>query len=76
LTRKIFAYKRVEITEGKRRLHNEEIPNRFSSQNNISVIRKEEGGGHVARKGKIRNANRILIEKPESKKPLATPMCR
>jgi hypothetical protein len=32
--------------------------------------------GHVARLGEARNAYRILVGKPEGKRPLGKPMCR
>jgi hypothetical protein len=32
--------------------------------------------GHVARMGDKRNAYRILVEKPEGKRPLGKPRCR
>jgi hypothetical protein len=33
-------------------------------------------GGHVARMGKKRNAYRLLVGKPEGKRPLGRPRCR
>jgi hypothetical protein len=32
--------------------------------------------GHVARMGEKRNAYRILVRKPEGKRPLGRPRCR
>jgi hypothetical protein len=33
-------------------------------------------GGHVARKGEMRNACRLLVGKPEGKRPLGRPRLR
>jgi hypothetical protein len=38
--------------------------------------RRMKWAGHVARTGEKRNAYRILVEKPESKKPLGNPRRR
>jgi len=32
--------------------------------------------GHVARMGEIRSADKVLVGKPEGKRPLGRPMCR
>jgi hypothetical protein len=37
------------------------------------MSRRMRCGGHVAQMGKKRNAYRILVGKPEEKKPLGTP---
>jgi hypothetical protein len=46
-----------------------------SSPNIIRMImsRKMRWEGHVARMGEIRNAYRILVGKPEGKRPLGRP---
>jgi hypothetical protein len=38
--------------------------------------RLEVGAGHVARMREKRNAYRILVGKPEGKRPLGKPRCR
>jgi hypothetical protein len=38
--------------------------------------RRMRWAGHVARMGAKRNAYRILMGKPEGKRPLGTPRCR
>jgi hypothetical protein len=38
--------------------------------------RRMRWAGHVARMGETRNANRILVGKPEGKKPLGSPRRR
>jgi hypothetical protein len=50
----------------------------YSSPNIIKMIksRKMRWVGHVARMGAMRNAYRILVEKPEGKRPLGRPRRR
>jgi hypothetical protein len=71
LTR-IFGPKRDEVAGGWRKLDNEELPN------SIRMIksRKMRLVGHVVHMGKMRNACKILVEKPEKKTPLKIPRCR
>jgi hypothetical protein len=63
---------------GWRKLHNEELHNLYSSPNIIRMIklRRVRWAGHVARMGETRNAYRILVGKPEGKRPLRRPRCR
>jgi hypothetical protein len=70
--RRIFGPKRDEVKGDWRKLHNEELHNLYSSPNIIRMIksRKMRWAGHVARMGEKRNAYRILVEKPEGKRPL------
>jgi hypothetical protein len=55
-------------------MHNEELHNLYSSPNAIRVIkpRRMRWAGYVARMGEKRNACRILVGKPEEKRPLGT----
>jgi hypothetical protein len=71
LTR-IFGLKKDEVTRGWRKLHNEELHNLYSSPSLIRMIksRRMRWVGHVARMGEKRNAYRILVGKPEGKRPL------
>jgi hypothetical protein len=39
-------------------------------------LRKMRWAGHVTRMGDERNAYRILVGKPEGKRPLGRPRCR
>jgi hypothetical protein len=57
---------------GWRRLHNEELHNLYASTNIIRVIksRRMRWAGHVAHIGEIRNTYKILVGKPEGKRPL------
>jgi hypothetical protein len=55
-----------------RRLHNEELHNLYISPNIIRMTtsRRMRWMGHVARIGEMRNAYKILVGKPEGKRPL------
>jgi hypothetical protein len=61
-----------------RKLHNEELHNLHSSPNIIRIIkpRRMRWAGHVARIGETWNAYRILVGKPEEKRPLERPRRR
>jgi hypothetical protein len=76
--RRIFGPKRDDETGGWIKLHNEELHNLYSSPSIIRVIksRRMRWAGHVARMEEKRNAYRILVEKPEGKRPLRRPRCR
>jgi hypothetical protein len=67
--------KRDEVTGEWRKLHNEELLNLCPSPNIIRLIksRRMRWVGHVARIGEKRNAYRILVGKPEGKRPLRRP---
>jgi hypothetical protein len=53
-------------------VHNEELHNLYSSPSIIRMIKSRgvRWAGHVARNGETRNAYRILVGKPEGKRPL------
>jgi hypothetical protein len=76
--RKIFEPKRDEVTGGWRKLHNEELHNLYSSPNIIRIIksRRMRWAEHVSRTGAKRNTYRILVGKPEGKRPLGRPRRR
>jgi hypothetical protein len=76
--RRIFGPKREEVTGGLRILHNEELHNLNSSPSIIRMIEswRVRWAGHVARMGEKRNACRILVGKPEGKRPLGRPRRR
>jgi hypothetical protein len=61
-----------------RRLHNEELNDLYSSPNIIRVIRstRMRWAGHVARMGEGRGAYRILVGRPEGRRPLGRPRRR
>jgi hypothetical protein len=64
--RRIFIYRKEEITGGPRKMHDEELHNLYSSPNISTVMRLVE---HVARMGEMRNAFKILVGNPEGKRP-------
>jgi hypothetical protein len=76
--RKIFGPKRDEVTGEWRKLHNEELHDLYSSPSIIRIIklRRMRWAGHVAHMGEKRNANRLLVGKPEEKRPLGRPRRR
>jgi hypothetical protein len=76
--RRIFGPKRDEVTEGWRKLHNEELRDLYSSPSIIRIIKlgRMRWTGHVARMGEKRNAYRLLVGKPEGKRPLRRPRRR
>jgi hypothetical protein len=76
--RRIFGPKRDEVTGGWRKLHNEELHNLHSSPSIIRIIksRRMRWSGHVARMGEKRKSYRILVGKPEGKRPLGRSRCR
>ena len=76
--RRIFVPRRDEVTGEWRRLHNGELNGLYSSPNIGRVIksRRMRWAGHVARMGVERGAYRVLVGKPEGKRPLGRPRCR
>jgi hypothetical protein len=76
--RRIFGPKRDGVTGGWRKLHNQELHNLYSSPNIIRIIksRRMSWAGHVARMGEKRNVYRLLVGKPERKRPLGRPRRR
>jgi hypothetical protein len=76
--RRISGPKRDEVTGEWRRLHNGELHNLYSSPDIIRQIksRRMRWVGYVARMGEGRNVYRILVGKPEGKKPLVSPRRR
>jgi hypothetical protein len=59
-------------------LHNEELHNLYSSPNIIRMIKSRtmRWTGHVARMGVNGNAYRIMVGKPEGKRPVGRPRRR
>jgi hypothetical protein len=76
--RRIFGPKRDEVPRDWRRLHNEELNDLYSSPNIIRVIksRRMRWVGHVARMGKGRGAYRVLVGRPEGRRPFGRPRRR
>jgi len=75
--RRIFGLRRVEVTGEWRKLHNEELNDLYCSPNIVRLIKSRMGwAGHVARMGEGRGVYRVLMGKPEGKRPLGRPRCR
>ena len=76
--RRIFGPRSDEVTGEWRRLHNEELNVLYSSPNIVRVIksRRMRWAGHVARIDEEREVQRVLVEKPEGKRPLGRPRRR
>jgi hypothetical protein len=58
--------------DGRRRLHDEELHNLYTSTNIIRLIksRRMRWAGHIASTGKMRNVYKIVVGKSEGKRPL------
>jgi hypothetical protein len=76
--RRIFGPKRDEVTGEWRKMHNEELHNLYSSPDIIRQIksRRMRWAGHVAHMGEERKAYKVLVGKPEGKRPLERPRHR
>jgi hypothetical protein len=76
--RRMFGPKRDEVTVEWRRLHNEELNDLYSLPNIIRVIksRRMRWAGHVARMGEGRVAYKVLVGRPDEKRPLGRPTRR
>jgi len=76
--RRIFGPRKDEVTGKWRRLHNEELNDLYSSPNIVRVIksRRMKWAGHVARMGEERGVYRVLLGKPEGRRPLGRPRRR
>ena len=76
--RRVFGSKREEVTGEWRKLHNEELRDLYSLPNIVRVIksRRMRWAGHVARMEEGRGVHRVLVGKPEGKRPLGRPRRR
>jgi hypothetical protein len=71
--RRIFGPKMEEVTGKWMKLHNEELHNLYSSPD---IIRRTRWAGHVARMGEERKVCKVLVGKPEVKRPPGRPRRR
>jgi len=78
MLRRIFGPRRDEVTGEWRRLHNEELNDVYSSPNIVRVIKsiRMRWAEHVACMGEERGVYRVLVGKPEEKRPLGRPRSR
>ena len=70
--------RRDEVTREWRRLHNEELNDLYSSPNIVRVIksRRMRWAGHVAHMGGERGVYKVLVGKPEGRRPMGRPRRR
>jgi hypothetical protein len=76
--RRVFGPNRDEVTGEWRKLHKEALNNLYSLPNIVRVIksRRMRRPGHVARMMEERGVYRVLVGKPEGKRPLGRPRRR
>ena len=70
--RRVFGSKRAEVTWEWRKLHNKELNDLYSSPNIVRVIksRRMRRAGNVALVGERKGVYRVLVGKPDGKRPL------
>jgi hypothetical protein len=61
------------VEGGRRKLHKEELHNSYATPNIIKVMRR---AGNVEHMGEMKNVYKILVRKPERKRPLRRPRHR
>ena len=76
MLRIVFRPKRDEVAEEWRKLHNEELSDLYSLPNIVVKSRRMRWAGHVAHMGEGRLVRRVLVGKPEGKRPLGRPKRR
>ena len=78
MMRRVFGPKRDEVTGEWRKLHNQELSDLYSLPNIVRVVksRRMRWFGHVAHMAEGRGVHRVLVGKPEGKRPLGRPRRR
>jgi hypothetical protein len=78
MLRRIFGPEVDEVKREWRKLHTEELNDLYCSPNIVWVIksRRMRWAGHVACMGERRGISRVLVGKPEGKRPLGRPRHR
>jgi hypothetical protein len=75
--RRVLLPKRQDVTEEWRKVHNDQLNDLYSSPNIVRVIKSRiRCAGRVACMGKRRGVYRVLLGKPERKRPLGRPRCK
>ena len=76
--RRIFGPNRDEGAGEWRKLHNEDLNDLYCTPKVVRVIKSRimRWAWHVARMGERRGVCRVLVEKPEGKRPLGRPRPR
>jgi len=75
---RVFGSKRDEVTGEWRKLYNEGLRDFYFLPNIVRVVksRRMRWAGHVARMGEGRGVHKVLVGKPEGKRPLGRPSRR
>jgi hypothetical protein len=78
VVRRIFGPRREQETGEGRKLHNEKLNDLYPSPNTVRLIqsRRMRLAGHVTRVGERRVVCRVLVGKPERKRPFGRPRHR
>jgi hypothetical protein len=73
--RRVFGPKRDEVKGEWRKLHKEKLRDFYSLPNIVRVVksRRMRWAGHVARMEEGRGVHRVLVGKPEGKRPVGRP---
>ena len=76
--RRVFGSNSEEVTGEWRKLHTEELRDLYFLPNIVRVVksRRMRWTGHVARMEEGRGVHRVLVGKPEGKRPLGIPRRR
>ena len=78
MLRRVFGPKKDEVTGEWRKLHKEGLSDLYPLPNIVRAVksRRMRWAGHVARLGEGRGMHRVLVVKPERKRPLGRPRRR
>jgi hypothetical protein len=75
--RRVFGPKRDEVTGEWGKLHNEELNDLYSLPIIVRVVKSRmRWAAHVVHMREERGVNRVLVGKPEGKRPLGRPIHR
>jgi hypothetical protein len=76
--RRVFGPKRDKVTGEWRKLYNEELNDLYSLPNIVRVVKSKQmrWARHVERMGEDKGVHRVLVGKPERKRPLGRPRRR
>jgi hypothetical protein len=76
--RRIFGPRRDEVTGEWRKLHNDRMNDLYALPSSVRVVksRRMRWAGHMTHMGEERGVHRVLVGKPEGKRPLGRPRRR